>query len=160
VYDLRFFAIGGKQATLAGIAHELAQTPGQHSVISSQQFAYFLIKRFNALARIIFPSPGKLMVEGQVNHDSTVTPERSWKILSQLGHFRPGIEKLIGMPVQFDAQPHIRRIKSQRPPPAYEVTQHCTEPESIVLTGEQKMGQKIHAASLPESHRPAVSWTA
>ena len=54
---------------------------------------------FKTLAGIILPSLGQFMVVGQVNHDSTVTPERSRKILSQFHHLWHGIEKLIGMPM-------------------------------------------------------------
>ena len=31
------------------------------------------------------------------------------------------------------------------------ITQHGAEPQSFVITSKQKMGQKIHRASLPES---------
>jgi predicted TIM-barrel enzyme len=88
------------------------------------------------------------VVEGEVDDDAGVTPEGGRELLAQQGPLRQGIDVLVDVAVQQDSfASHGGHLGVFRIA-ADEIPQHGAEAQAVVITGQQQVGEEIHAANL------------
>ena len=107
--------------------------------MAAKRGAHFEIKFIQWHIAVTVPALGQFMIATQIDNDSAITPEGLWKPGSQFRDAGLRISKSVDMPVQHDARLNFFFKISQCMPATNKITQHRTQPETFIFTGQQEM---------------------
>jgi len=121
-----------------------------------EQFAHAAIESRQRIIGVVIPALRQFVIVGEINDNSGVAPERGLYIRPKFSDAGQGIRETVDVPMEHDAPLNAFPVFGQLLLATNKVAEHRPQPQSFVITGEEKMGKEIHRASLSE--KPPGFW--